>query len=185
MSNVFFTSDLHLGHRLAAEMRGFSSVAKHDDAVIESLQLLKKRDVLWVMGDVAMSHEGLLRFGAEVGCTKNLIFGNHDQFPLEEYAREFTNLHGFRRYKQMWLSHCPIHPQEMYRCRANIHGHIHKGGDSPVLPFPYINVNWDFWQRPLPLEEILHMIALGEEERDAERATLADDLAGMWGREEQ
>jgi calcineurin-like phosphoesterase family protein len=74
------------------------------------------------------------------------------------YRDLFTEIHGFLRYKNVWLSHVPIHPQEMYRCEANVHGHIHKNSESPELPFPYINVNWDYWQRPVSLEEIRNII---------------------------
>jgi calcineurin-like phosphoesterase family protein len=30
-----------------------------------------------------------------------------------------------KSYKSFWLSHCPIHPQELRNRKANIHGHLH------------------------------------------------------------
>lgn len=100
-----------------------------------------------------MQVEALERLN-EVPGRKRLVRGNHDQFQLGVYAKYFEEVHGFLRYKEMWLSHCPIHPQEMYRCKANVHGHIHKNTSSPLLPLPYINVNWDFWRRAVSLDEI-------------------------------
>ena len=36
----------------------------------------------------------------------------------------FDEVYGFHKYKEFWLSHCPIHPQEL-RGKYNIHGHVH------------------------------------------------------------
>lgn len=147
MSQVWFTSDLHLGHKLAARLRGFDSVKEHDVNIITTLMdQVNKRDILFVLGDVAMDKESLKLLSA-VDCRKKMLFGNHDEYGHEDYLKYFESLHGFYKYKGVWLSHCPIHPQEMYRCKANIHGHIHKNAGTPELEFPYINMNWDFWGR--------------------------------------
>lgn len=164
MSNVLFCSDLHLGHGLAAEKRGFKwQVAEHDYYIIETLrEQCTKRSLLWILGDVAMRLESLALLDAVPG-EKRLIFGNHDQFQLGVYLKYFKQVHGFLRYKEMWLSHCPIHPQEIYRCKLNVHGHIHKGAATPELPRPWANVNWDFARRAISLEELIQF-------RDAEEA---------------
>jgi len=155
--SVYITSDLHLGHKLASENRGFGSIKEHDDAVLESISsVVNKRTLLWVLGDVAMDRDALLRF-KEIRCRKKLVAGNHDDYH-SDYNNIFENIYGMTKYKKMWLTHCPIHPQEMYRCLANIHGHIHKGGNSPELELPYLNVNWDYWRRPLSLDEIKAMV---------------------------
>mgnify|MGYP000707629157 CR=1 FL=1 len=153
MSKIWFTSDLHLGHKLASKMRGFDSVKEHDeDIIVKLIEQTRPRDILFVLGDVAMSKESLQLLKA-VPCRKKMLFGNHDEYGHEEYLKVFESLHGFYKYKGVWLSHCPIHPQEMYRCKANIHGHIHKGAATPELPFPYINMNWDFWGRAVDFQE--------------------------------
>lgn len=157
--NVYLTSDLHLGHTLASKCRGFDTVLDHDIAVIKSLDKVCKnnRTLLYILGDVAMS-KGSLSLLSEIKGRKILVRGNHDVYPLENYLKYFEDVLGIIKYKNMWLSHCPIHPQEMYRCEANVHGHIHKNTDSPCLGYPYININWDFWERPLSLEEIRTLI---------------------------
>ena len=38
------------------------------------------------------------------------------------------------RYKKMWLTHCPIHPDEMRRCVGNLCGHIH---DQDIMKKTY------------------------------------------------
>jgi len=152
--NVYFCSDLHLGHKLASTLRGFDSIAEHDEHIIQELQkVCHKRTVLWILGDVAMSQASFKELWRLEGRLI-LVRGNHDVLPEELYRNRFEKIHGIIRYKQMWLTHCPIHPQEMYRCKANLHGHIHKNTNSPELPLPYININWDFWKRPLSLDEI-------------------------------
>lgn len=158
MANKFcvgFTSDLHLGHSLAARLRGFESYEAHDEAVIKTLgQQCDKRTVLWVLGDVAMRLESLdlLR---KVPGRKRLVRGNHDSFPVATYLQYFEEVHGFLRYKNMWLSHCPVHPQEMCRVKINVHGHIHANAATQPLGFPYLDVNWDFYRRALSLDEII------------------------------
>lgn len=151
---ILFASDLHLGHAFAAKSRGFDSVDKHDASILNTLlEQCNKRTMLWVLGDVAMQKESLLLLGLVPG-RKKLVRGNHDQYDLAEYLKYFEDVHGFLRYKQMWLSHCPIHPQEMYRATVNVHGHIHANTNSPELPYPFFNVNWDFHRRAVTLEEI-------------------------------
>jgi len=159
--SVYFTSDLHLGHALCARLRGFDSISDHDEAVTQSLlEVDGKRNILWVLGDVAMSKDSLKNMHRLESRLK-LVRGNHDDFPEELYRNLFESIGGLVAYKGMWLSHCPIHPQEMYRYSANVHGHIHKDSNSPELPFPYINVNWDYWHRPVSLDELKEIIKKG------------------------
>lgn len=155
MSDVWFTSDLHLGHRLAAEKRGFASVAEHDVAILDNIAaMVGKRDKLFVLGDVAFDPAGLLRLAGLPGV-KELIFGNHDRYVHRKYTQVFTRIHGFRKYNGFWLSHCPVHSQELYRVRGNVHGHIHRGAATPPLPLPYFNVNVDFHDmKPVNFDEI-------------------------------
>lgn len=152
---VGFTSDLHLGHQLAARLRGFDSVEAHDLFIIETLKRqCDKRTVLWVLGDVAMRIDSLAML-SEVPGRKRLVRGNHDNFDLDDYRKYFEDVHGFLRYKNMWLSHCPIHPQEMCRVKANVHGHIHENAQTKPIGFPYLDVNWDFHHRALSLDEVI------------------------------
>lgn len=143
MDNVWFTSDLHIGHTTAARLRGFDSIEEHDEVIINNIaSMLNKKSKLFVLGDVAWKKEHLARI-AEIPGTKDLIIGNHDKLRTEEYLKYFNNVHGVRTYKNFWLSHCPIHPQEIFRCKGNIHGHIHRGGATGDLYLPYLNVNVD------------------------------------------
>ena len=155
--NVAFSSDAHLGHKLAATKRGFSSVERHDEAVISSYKdVCTKRTHLWLLGDVSFTVGGLERL-RELPGKKILVRGNHDNLRVN-YADYFDEIYGIVKYKNMWISHMPPHPQELYRCKAFLHGHLHKDSNSPELEFPFINVNWDYWHRAVDLDEIKGMI---------------------------
>lgn len=154
---VFFTSDLHLGHRFGAKARGFNDTLDHDLTIVQNINnSVHKNDKLFVLGDVLFSDSA---FGSlhMINCRNTeMLFGNHDQYPIKKYLGFFSKIHGFRSYRQMWLSHCPIHPQEVFRFKGNIHGHIHNGGATGDLEDPrYYNVNVDFNDlKPVPLEVI-------------------------------
>lgn len=81
MSNVFFTSDLHLGHRKVAELRGFGSTTEHDIEIVSAWnRVVRKGDQVWVLGDLAVSSpDYALEILGELPGEKHLIWGNHDQ----------------------------------------------------------------------------------------------------------
>lgn len=148
---TYFTSDLHLGHNFVARKRGYSNTEEHDEAILETLKgTLKRRDVLWVLGDVG---ERIWRL-KEVHGRKKLVMGNHGD---DKDLDVFESIHGFIKHKNMWLSHCPIHPQELLG-KVNLHGHLHDGGLTSRIGFPYICLSWEFWNRPVSLEEIRRII---------------------------
>lgn len=143
---VYFTSDLHLGHRLVADLRGFDSTDEHDFTIVENINKdVHKNDKLFILGDVAFTDKGL-KWLNNIQCRNiEMLYGNHDKYSANVYLKYVQKLHGFRQYKNYWLSHCPIHPQEMYRCKGNIHGHLHNGGATgkSVSDPTYFNVNVD------------------------------------------
>jgi calcineurin-like phosphoesterase family protein len=156
-SKVYFTSDLHLGHTKAAEARGFDSVEDHNRAVIQSFEMLDKKDKLYVLGDVAFPRRALALL-SNLRCITEMILGNHDVHKLSDYTQVFNKVHGCKEYKGWLLTHIPVHPNELYRYHGNIHGHIHKGGVQLELDSPkYLNVNWDFHEAPVTIDEMQYM----------------------------
>ena len=152
--SVFFSSDWHLGHKLAADKRGFQHVPEHDWTIISNMETLSKRDKLFLLGDIAYSMESM-ELLSRLRCDIDIVLGNHDRFKSEVYLKWARRVEGMLKYKKFWVTHCPIHPQEMYRVRANIHGHIHRGAATPDLDWPYFNVNVDFHNyEPVPFDTI-------------------------------
>ena len=127
MSRVFFTSDWHFGHRSILKYRDFDSIEEHDDTFIYNFnRVVGKRDIVFFMGDIAFSEEGLEKLKRLRHCQKKVFYlGNHDTLPTEKYLEYFDEVHAIRSYKNFWLSHCPIHSQEMRKRIGNIHGHLH------------------------------------------------------------
>lgn len=168
MSAVFFVSDLHLGHRkilhytreaqdkIPASVytyRGGATVEEHDEWVIGQLMSVNpnKRTVWYIMGDVAMD-ESKLPLLDQVPGRKILVLGNHDTFPSEAYLRHFEQLTGgFKKYG-FWITHMPIHADEL-RGKPNLHGHCHNGGPELYSP-AYFNAAIEFLpdQRPVSLD---------------------------------
>lgn len=82
--NVWFTSDLHLGHAKVAQLRGFDSPAEHDEALADMWRsTVRREDSVWVLGDVTGSTSkkavaaAMFKLMALPGW-KHLILGNHD-----------------------------------------------------------------------------------------------------------
>lgn len=130
--SVYFTSDLHLGHKNIHKFRGgFESESQHEQYIINSWKIITKRDDVYVLGDACFTMDSL-KLLENLPGTKHLIRGNHDELDTQAYLKVFKNVYGLKKYKEFWLSHAPIHPQEL-RNRVNLHGHVHY--DSVKLPF--------------------------------------------------
>lgn len=132
MANVFFTSDHHWGHKNICNFRTqFSTEAEHRALVKENYQrVVTKRDKVFFIGDMCFTEEALEEFSELVG-NKVLIMGNHDSTEnktrpsIVQLSKVFTGgIHSLYKYKDTWLSHAPIHPDEL-RGKKNMHGHTH------------------------------------------------------------
>lgn len=141
-SQVYFISDLHLDHRNVLKFepvhRPFADIEAHNQWLFENWRsVVNKRDVVYVLGDVSWTRAGLQAMKQLPG-QKHLIMGNHDGFPLQEYLEVFRVIRPSPWvYRRHWLSHCPIHPDEL-RGRDNVHGHVHSNSIKDVR---YINVS--------------------------------------------
>lgn len=134
MSEVFFISDLHFGHKKIIEFGKVTGTAYRSgdnwqenmhNIVVNWNRVVGKRDKVFVLGDVAFNQEGFDALN-ELNGTKTLIRGNHDNyFKTDDWLKVFDSVEGLYRYKEFWLSHAPIHPLEL-RGKKNIHGHVHQ-----------------------------------------------------------
>lgn len=125
MGSVWFTSDLHFGHKNIQKFRlEINSLKENEQRIISDwTQLVTKRDDIYVLGDAAFTMESVSLFTTLPG-RKFLIRGNHDKLDTQIYLKYFTSVYGLYKYKEFWLSHAPIHPNEL-RGRVNLHGHVH------------------------------------------------------------
>ena len=125
MANVWFTSDLHFGHKNINKFRlEVSSEEDNRKRICEDWEdLVTKRDDIYVLGDAAFTWDTAQEF-ARLPGRKYLVRGNHDELSIREYLKYFTEVYGLKKYKGFWLSHAPIHPDEL-RGKVNLHGHVH------------------------------------------------------------
>lgn len=160
MGTVYFTSDLHDGHKAIGKYR--SDIAaevvcpESNREFIRSKWRAKKHDKVILLGDVCFSKDSHIFIKSLLGI-KELILGNHDlentsRSSMSELQEAFIKIYGLSKWKgqgeKFWLSHCPLHPLEL-RDKRNIHGHIHnkdldfmnKGTDT--FDERFINVNMD------------------------------------------
>lgn len=129
MSKVYVASDTHFGHKRIIEFekdaRPYATVEDHDrDLVARWNAVVTRRDTVWHLGDVFFGKDGHLIL-AELNGYKKLVLGNHDHYPLSVYQTYFGKIHGAAEFDGCLLTHVPIHPNQMYRYRKNIHGHMH------------------------------------------------------------
>ena len=182
--NVWFTADLHLGHRMVAELRGFANVADHDEAVLSNwADAVRSDDQVWVLGDLALPNpQYALDEIAALPGHKHLIAGNHDKcHPMHRdshnqqwrYLQTFKSVQAFARRRfngtNVLLSHFPYsrdhtdkprHSQWRLRDEGEwlIHGHTHDNG--PAIVGREIHVGLDAWDlTPVPLHEITRAVS--------------------------
>ena len=129
MSKLLLSSDWHLGHNNIHKYRTqFSSAEEHHNTVFENMATaVGKRDTLVLLGDIAFDRDWLYKI-QEIHCKKKiLVLGNHctEKCHIMDIVNVFDQVHGLWSKKSCWFSHCPIHPQEMRKRKANIHGHLH------------------------------------------------------------
>ena len=128
MSNVWFIGDIHAGHRNVHKFRKqFDSEEEHYQHVKANFhKVVKKRDKVFFMGDTAFTLERLQDISTWVCGRKVLICGNHDtdSLPMKVLCEYFDEVYSLHKWHEFWLSHCPIHPEEL-RGKLNVHGHCH------------------------------------------------------------
>lgn len=157
MTQVYFNSDLHLGHRRVLEFHDefrakcmdVETIEQHDEKIFDLWNdKVTKRDIMYILGDVGYD---LDRMKALPG-RKRLLLGNHDHSHVLDYLEVFDDIIGPVRYKKHWLSHFPVHESELYGKKV-IHGHTHSTG---VEDPRYINLSVEMTRGyPINYQDIL------------------------------
>jgi calcineurin-like phosphoesterase family protein len=179
---VWFTSDLHFGHRLVAGHRGFGEdTYAMDTALMDNwANSVQADDVVWVLGDLCLSSptEALRKIKYLPG-RKQFVSGNHDPcHPMHRNAHKyqrrflevFESVQPFARQrwagKEFLLSHFPYSKDRgearymQYRLPDQgmwlLHGHTH---DTTKFEGGHeIHVGVDAWDlKPASLDEILEL----------------------------
>lgn len=129
---IYFTSDLHLGHRgiIAMRNRPFADVEEMNRILIANFNaVVHKDDTVYILGDLAhhMQVEDINKIIGKLNGRKILIKGNHDKkydAALFEEVRDFQtiSLNG----KSFSLMHYPMLSwPKSHHGSYMLHGHIH------------------------------------------------------------
>lgn len=133
---IWFTSDLHLGHRSAISMceRPFETVEEMNENIIRNFnQCVKKGDSVYILGDIAHRTPVIEvnKMISMLNGKKILCKGNHDK----KYETElFEGIYDFLEVRldgiNVVLMHYPMMswPKSRYGS-VHLHGHIHSKGD--------------------------------------------------------
>ena len=81
--NIWFTSDLHLGHKniLKLSNRPFGEIEHHDDTIINNFnKVVKNEDIVYILGDISFnqSYNSYKQIFTRLNGKKYIIIGNHD-----------------------------------------------------------------------------------------------------------
>ncbi len=177
----WFTSDLHIAHKLMVDearyqspFRVHTSVEDHDGAVVAGInKYVRPGDTLYILGD--LSFHKLAADTADVlraiNGKKILVKGNHDHRTKNKMgatlpAPVMAELSEFHHYLErtftvepdgdgqlICMFHFPImHWHKQHYGSWHLHGHLH--GNPSGVTGKCLDVGWDRWGRPLRLMEI-------------------------------
>lgn len=141
MTNTFFISDTHFGHKNAwykfkrldgTPMRPFSSTIEMDETMINNWNnKVGDKDRVYLLGDFCMKRIDLWKF-KELKGRICWVLGNHDPWKRSDLDERAKNVDYFQGMKNLpglgWvLTHCPVY-EGMFggRWLCNIHGHLHE-----------------------------------------------------------
>jgi calcineurin-like phosphoesterase family protein len=155
MAKVFFTSDIHFGHKNLIHSLRSMTTEESDNLIIKNWnKVVTKRDIVYILGDVTMEKHNIIEnYIKQLNGNIIIIGGNHDNRRCcIEYQKLGIPVMGVLEYKGFLCTHIPIHPTQLIGFKGNIHGHIHLSGifkdtglyDPPKLEGPYFNVNTEF-----------------------------------------
>jgi calcineurin-like phosphoesterase family protein len=144
MPTTFFIGDTHFSHKGIIQFdetkpfRQFDSIEEHDEELIRRWNsVVTRKDNIWHLGDFCFGAKNIAIAGRLNGY-KRLVMGNHDVYDINEYLKYFSKVFGAAQYKEMILTHIPVHEGQFGRYKFNVHGHLH----TKVLDDPrYVNVS--------------------------------------------
>lgn len=159
MSNVLHTADWHIDHENILKFRQLdvTTVEEHNTLIFDNYNdMIGKNDLVYFHGDILFSKNHLDTLKKLPG-RKILILGNHCRDKsirptILDLIQVFDDIQGITKHKRTWLTHAPVHEDELRGC-MNIHGHTHNHFiDNPM----YLNVCLEHWNmKPVAREELL------------------------------
>ncbi len=144
MSVVRFIGCLHFGHlNLIKDLRGFKTAEEHDENLIKQWNsVVHKKDLTYILGDITMETSKHYHLLNRLNGRKKVVLGNHDMGKdIPELLKHVETVSGMIYYKGYWITHAPLHPQELTFVKGNIHAHIHE------MKIPEVEISVDYWDK--------------------------------------
>lgn len=142
-SSVWFTADLHFGHKNILEYgRGekFNTIEEHDEYIAKTWnENIRPGDRVYILGDVSFNKPiPSAEIVSNLNGQKFLIIGNHDKrnMSVQEFRDEFVwcrslksigfKLDGLDKKQQVVMCHFPLMSWDMMNMGSwQLHGHCH------------------------------------------------------------
>lgn len=173
---IWFTSDLHLGHRAAVNMceRPFKTVEEMTETLIQNFnEHVKKKDIVYILGDIAhrIPVAEANQLISQLNGRKILCKGNHDKRydpSLFEGIYDFLEISTFGM--NISLMHYPMISWPKSRHGSiHLHGHIHSTGEYNLQQRAEGVKRYDVGvdangYRPVSVEEIREFMGIIQEE---------------------
>lgn len=172
MSDLFFTSDEHYGHKKIIEFcnRPFASVEEMTERMVENHNAkVSKGSRVYHLGDMffKMHHMDALKVLDRLNGQHYLVLGNHDEI-VDQIAHKFVWVKPFFELKvnkhPVTLFHYPMRTWKRREYGAwHLYGHVHGRFDSEPYGLSF-DVGVDSWNyEPVSYEEVSAKMALLKE----------------------
>lgn len=176
MSNIWFTSDLHMNHtqEFLYGPRGFANEKEMNEAIVERWNsVVKADDIVWNLGDIAMNDiAGAIPYLNMLNGTQYWLLGNHDTnnkverilkscWKISVPSLTYTNLEKIGG-MSIYMSHYPtltanFDDKHFSRHVIALHGHTHQQTNFLQLDNPFLyHVGMDSHNcTPVHIDEVL------------------------------
>ena len=169
MSKIYFTSDLHLGHKniLKLSNRPFGEIEHHDDTLIDNYNsIISNEDTCYILGDICwnQSYETYKNLFNRLNGKKVVVLGNHDnkqaliRCKKEGLILDVCECKTIQIGKtRVFLSHYPYREWNgFYNGVYSVYGHTH-GNIDDCKQSTYIGVDcWEY--EPVSWDEVKQYI---------------------------
>lgn len=181
--NIWFTADLHLGHKNMTAYRKCASVEEMNETLVANWNSrVNKEDNIFILGDVSFCGVGrTVEYLQRLNGRKYLVAGNHDRGLRSKLAFtecfikvvDYLELH-VQAVPTLILFHYPIASWDgCFHDTIHLHGHTHGGFRlTPESPDAFsLDVGVDCHNfKPISLSEILNLKEKGFVQRETAKS---------------
>lgn len=141
MSNIYLTSDLHLGHdrQFIWKVRGYSNIDEmNEDYVSKWNSLITENDDVYVLGDLMLGEASNIAYLKRLRGKIHIVLGNHDTLRRQEMYKKLPGvveinwaiMLNYKKYHFL-LTHFPcltgnLENESLKQMTLNLYGHTHQ-----------------------------------------------------------